>query len=175
MNILLLETLMEKEIMKTDELIKGLMWGEPRPGHSEGQVVYHVKEIFDMINKKNYSATERELFRLIALVHDSFKYQVDLKKPKTGDNHHGWYARQFAGKFIQDENILEIIQWHDEPFNIHRCGKSKQESRLETLLGRPIDWKMFIGFISMDYRTGDKNNDSADWFLQILKERGKLP
>jgi hypothetical protein len=38
--------------------------------------------------------------RIIAIIHDTFKYKVDRSKPKEGENHHGMLARRFAEKFI---------------------------------------------------------------------------
>ena len=44
--ILCPETDLERRILTMPEILQGLMWGEPRYGHPEGKVVFHVREIY---------------------------------------------------------------------------------------------------------------------------------
>jgi len=170
------------------ELQTGLSWGKPRRGHPEGAVKFHVKEIWDLINQGSYTIHETRLLRILALLHDSFKYKVDTTQPKTRENHHGWFARQFAAKhhvhlnaeFSNTEiaEILEMLQWHDEPYNIHRNLERKPKralERLEKLLSKSIrNWWLFLEFLKIDGSTGDKNNKSNAWFEDVLKSRSLL-
>jgi len=165
----------EELMLEQPELLEGLAWGKPRRGHPEGTVEPHVLEIWDQINPDIHTEAEMQTLRHIALVHDSFKYQVDPGRNRTGENHHGWYARRFAERFIDDISTLEIIQWHDEPFNIHRgWPKPRSQERWQALLERPIDWEMFLEFFIIDGSTGDKITDSIGWFQERLQEAGKI-
>ena len=94
------ETELEKRIVSDSEFIEGANYGKPRSGHPEGQVVYHIREVLDNVEKFS-GAHNREDLRIIALIHDTFKYRVDHTKPKGGMNHHAMIARKFAEKFIQ--------------------------------------------------------------------------
>src|SRR3989344_5537986 len=81
------ETEIEQKIMSDPEFIEGALWGEPRPGHPEGQVIFHILEVLNNVDKYPTSHS-REKLRIMALVHDTFKHKVDISKPRTGDNHH---------------------------------------------------------------------------------------
>ena len=45
LNILQPETESELTLISHPEIISGLLWGEPRYGHPEGKVLYHIPEI----------------------------------------------------------------------------------------------------------------------------------
>jgi len=178
------QTDLEKKILQDEELIRGLEYGNPRPGHPEGPVKFHIQEILNMIDQREYSQRERNILRFLTIVHDSFKYQVDRTRPKVGENHHGWYARKFAEKYVGEfgddaELILEILQWHDEAYLIkkhmenHADEMDKWNARLDVFLVRPIkDWLFFLEFMYHDGNTGGKESGSAYWIHDILLERG---
>jgi hypothetical protein len=119
------ETILEERICADVAWQQGVLWGEPRPGHSEGQVMYHIAEVLANIDHLARTDEERRDLRLIALIHDTFKYRVDPTKPRVGNNHHATIARQFAERYIDDAAILDIIELHDEAFNAWRLGASK--------------------------------------------------
>ncbi len=79
--------------------------------------------------------------RLIALIHDAFKYRVDESRPKIGTNHHAHIARKFAERYIHDPVLLDLIELHDEAYNSWRLGAYRNkwhhaEERLNNLLQR---------------------------------------
>lgn len=167
------ETELERLILSDPELIEGALWGEPRRGHPEGKVVYHIKEVLDNIDKFA-DKFDRESLRLIAIIHDTFKHKVDRDKPRTGDNHHAMIARRFAEKYISDKDLLDIIELHDEAYNAWSVGSrrgdwryaEKRALRLIERLGDSID--LFIKFYKCDGLTGDKKNDDFIWFLEQI-------
>ena len=112
------ETELEEKILSAPELIEGLLWGEPRRGHPEGKVIYHVRDVLKNVEKYNGGWKNRQDLRIIALVHDSFKYQVDNLKPKINENDHAVIARRFTEKYLSDENTLQIIEMHDEAIEL---------------------------------------------------------
>ena len=67
------ETALERRLIRDSELSSGLRFGCPRFGHPEGRVGLHVADILGRIGPDE---ADRARLRLIALVHDSFKYRV---------------------------------------------------------------------------------------------------
>lgn len=182
------ETELEKIIISDPEFIEGALWGKPRNGHPEGQVIYHIGHILK--NIENIRATsflngspmitllDRERLRLIAIIHDSFKYKVNRDLPKRGENHHGMIARRFAEKYITDLEVLEIIELHDEAYNAwckgwHKRQHEKAGLRAKQLierLGSSID--LYMQFYQCDNETGDKTSQNYTWFEKIVSIHG---
>ncbi len=172
------ETDLEKRICIDPEWQKGAMWGEPRPGHSEGQVISHIAEVLANVDRLARSDEERRDLRLIALIHDTFKYQVDPSKPKVGENHHAKIARRFAERYLDDTALLEIIELHDEAFNSWRLGALKDRwSEAEARAGRLIarlgeSLPLYVRFFRADNQTASKDQDALVWFEQVLRTKG---
>ncbi len=161
------ETQLEEAIMDSPEFIEGVMHGKPRPGHPEGKVLYHVREVLDNVSKYSTASNRREL-RLIALIHDTFKNKVDGSLPKSGENHHGMIARRFAERFIHDLSVLNIIELHDEAHNAHRKLDVNRAKRLVSRLGSSLE--TYLIFFKCDNETGDKEQDNIKWFEKLAKE-----
>jgi len=172
------ETDLEKRICMDPEWKKGALWGKPRPGHSEGQVISHIAEVLANIDRLASSDEERRDLRFIALIHDTFKYRVDPTKPKVGENHHAKIARRFADRYLDDMVLLEIIELHDEAFNSWRLGAlkgrwSEAEARADRLIARlGKSLPLYVRFFRADNQTVSKEQDSLDWFEQLLRKKG---
>jgi len=168
------ETELENRIINDKDFIEGVMWGKPRNGHPEGQVIYHIGNVLKNVDKYSTSKN-RDVLRLIAIIHDSFKYKVDIKKPKSGENHHAMIARRFAEKYIQDKEILEIIELHDEAYNSWCKGYRdnnwhKAETRAVQLinrLGNSIN--LYLKFYRCDNEAGGKDGADYVWFSEMCK------
>lgn len=172
MNTMNPETELEKKIVEDPEFNAGLSWGKPRPGHPEGVVSFHIEEVLsnvDLYSKRD----KRESLRLIAIVHDTFKYQVDATKNRSGENHHGYYARKFAEKYITDPKVLQVIELHDEAYNSWQKGFrdnkwDKAEERARKLIKDLGDNReLYELFFHCDNATGDKSSESYEWFIKI--------
>ena len=172
------ETELEEQICADDAWLQGAMWGEPRSGHKEGQVKYHIAEVLANVDRLARTDEERRALRLIALVHDTFKYRVDPSKPRRGTNHHAVLARRFAERYLDDPAILEIIELHDEAFNSWRVGALKgrwneADERASRLVGRlGTSLPLYVLFFRADNQTGSKECDSLVWFEQFLRRQG---
>ena len=173
------ETELEKRIISDPEFIEGANYGKPRNGHPEGQVVYHIREVLDNVDRMQ-DQTYRADLRLIALIHDTFKFKVDQTKPRAGMNHHAMIARKFAEKFIQiPEYVFDIIELHDEAYNAWQQGGRKgdwykAEKRADELLGRlQTDHRihLYLEFYYCDNNTGDKEQENYVWFHNFHKRR----
>ena len=170
------ENLTEEEIIKDDKFKAGCIYGKPRRGHPEGEVIYHIKEVLNNVDKYSDQSNRSDL-RLTALIHDSFKYKVDQSKPRSGVNHHGFIARKFAEKFIQTSRVLETIELHDEAYNSWQIGEKrldwkKAEKRAIILIDRiKNDLDFYLIFYRCDNETGDKNYDNYLWFRDLVEKQ----
>ena len=100
------ETDLERLLLSMPEFQEGLFWGEPRFGHPEGNVVFHVREVLDNIERLPKRFLEhRESLRVIAFVHDTFKFREDKSQPRDWTRHHGILARQFLEPIFTNKTI----------------------------------------------------------------------
>lgn len=171
------ETGIEEAIIASDDFILGVNWGRIRSGHPEGQVIYHIEEVLGNIEKYYANDEDRSSLRIIALVHDTFKYKVDQTKPKVGINNHGVIASLFAEKYINNITIFQIIEYHDEAYNAWQIGgrhgnwyeAERRANRLiqGLLLVGGLD--LYVKFYRCDNETGDKEQDNYKWFINLIK------
>jgi hypothetical protein len=171
------ETDLERRIMSEPALLEGLAWGEPRAGHPEGAVGTHVSHLLKTLDESGETGERRELLRFMALVHDSFKYQVRERLPRVGENHHAMRARRFAERFTDDERILAAIQFHDRPYALWRKlqRRDKLDERAFCRMIRCIpDLDLFLRFVELDGSTEGKRSEPIEWFREELVQRGLI-
>lgn len=166
---------LESEVCADPELLEGLAWGRPRRGHPEGAVGKHVADLCRTIDLWGGPAQRRADLRLIALVHDAFKGQVQYTRSRTGDNHHAMRARRFAERYTADERLLATIELHDAPYAIwkrlrRKGGRGNQA--LTRLLARIPDRDLFMRFVELDASTEGKDSEPVKWFRGELDRRG---
>ena len=157
------------------ELLKGLAWGQPRAGHPEGAVGIHVSHLLETLDRSGITGEQREALRFMALVHDSFKYQVWERLPRIGENHHAMRARRFAERFTDDERILAAIELHDRPYALWRKLRRRgelDERAFERMTDRISDPELFLRFIELDGSTEGKRPEPIAWFRDELVKRG---
>lgn len=177
MTLVIPETETERLIMEDPEWVAGLTYGKPRRGHPEGAVSNHIPEVLRNVERVAVGMADRERLRIVALVHDNFKYQVDRTRDRTGENHHGWLARHFAERYVEDEDVLDVIELHDEAFLSWKKAVSngKLEAgttraiRLIERLG-PERLPLYLRFFRADNETGDKIQDSVMWFTSLVHD-----
>ncbi|KKU13584.1 MAG: hypothetical protein UX20_C0017G0002 [Candidatus Magasanikbacteria bacterium GW2011_GWC2_45_8] len=171
------ENKLEERVMQDSEWILGSCWGMPRESHPEGAIIHHIEAVLENINNLDIINNERGKLRIIAIIHDTFKYKVDISKPKVGRNNHAVLARIFAERYVQDVDLLRIIEQHDEAFNAWKKGHDsdawdKSEERLNNLLrllGDSID--LYYKFFRCDNETGDKSQACVLWFENFLRKK----
>lgn len=165
------QTHLEKHLLGVAEFRKGLFWGKPRFGHPEGMVVFHIKEVLDNIHKLQVDDDTREQLRTIAYSHDTFKYlEEKIGKGPDRSNHHSVLARKFMEDYITDQNVLDVIEYHDEAYYCWRLqhlynrkeeGTARMNEMLSKLNG---NIQLFYLFFKCDTRTGDKIQAPLHWF-----------
>lgn len=171
------ETALEKAIIKNEAWIEGAFWGEPRPGHPEGKIIYHIREVLDNVDKIGVHKIWRQQLRLITLIHDTFKHLEEKTRPRQDWNkHHAVYAMRFAENFIAEQHILDIIELHDEAYyawGIHhyKGNEEKAMKRLNSVIHRlaPEHLQLFYLFFKCDTGTGDKTQSPVKWFEENVK------
>ena len=177
LNILQPETESELTLISHPEIMEGLLWGEPRYGHPEGKVLYHIPEIYNNINRiaTPLSINDRQKLRLITILHDSFKYIEDKNYPRDWSKHHSILARLFAENYIDDQTVLDIIELHDEAYYCWRLEVLEDEpdeaaARLDMLFDK-IGYclQLYYIFFKCDTSTGDKTQAPVKWFEKKIK------
>ena len=175
-NLLQPENTLEELLLTIPEFRYGLLWGEPRFGHPEGCVCFHVREVFDNIDRiPGLPANDRNALRLIALAHDTFKYAEDRSRPRNWSQHHSLLARKFMETYTADPVILDIIETHDDAYYIWLDARHDQtlpkirRGSLDSLLQR-IDYclQMYYLFFKCDTQTGDKTQAPLKWFEKTV-------
>lgn len=171
-----LETDLERAIASDAEWQEGARWGRPRRGHPEGAVAAHVAEVLANVDRQALDEEDRRRLRLIALVHDTFKHRVDRRRPRSGDNHHGRIARRFAERYLDDAELLEIVELHDEAYNAWRKGArtgnwEAAEERARRLIDRlGPSLPLYCRFYRADNATGSKSREPVEWFERLGRD-----
>ncbi|MBK8556412.1 MAG: hypothetical protein IPL65_11880 [Lewinellaceae bacterium] len=167
------ETPLEAQLLAQPIFREGMFWGEPRFGHPEGKVCLHVNEVLDNINRiPNLDPDDRRRLRLIAYVHDTFKFAEDRSRPRDWSKHHGVLARKFMEQFSDDAVLLTILETHDDAYyvwNSERRGFlldfDNEQKTLPDLMTRIAGFEqLYYLFFKCDTQTGDKTQASLVWF-----------
>ncbi|MBU6341437.1 MAG: hypothetical protein KGS48_08090 [Bacteroidetes bacterium] len=166
------ETALERHWFTLPEFRHGLLWGEPRFGHPEGQVALHVREVLDNINRvPRLSIAMRAQLRQIALTHDTFKYAEDRSRPRDWSKHHGLIARRFLEQFTQDQSVLDVTETHDDAFYAWLVSRQEhvlpgKQSRTLEHLHQKVGYcmQLYYTFFKCDTLTGDKTLAPMKWF-----------
>ncbi len=169
--MILPETDLEAFLLQQPEIIAGMGWGTPRFGHPEGEVWRHVVEVLANIDKLiDLPSDQRRDLRLVALVHDSFKYAEIKTEPRDWTQHHGILARRFIERYSDNRRVVELVEWHDEAYYCWRLDalyhrRNRSQQRFDRLLDHFAgEMDFYYRFFVCDTRTGDKNIAPLRWF-----------
>jgi len=164
---------LERRIVADPRWRAGAAWGLPRPGHPEGQVACHVRDVLANLERLRLAPDVRRRLRVAALVHDAFKAEVDPRRPSTRDDHHGAIARRFLEGYTDDAGLLDLVELHDEAYNSWLVGRrrgawERAEARARRLIGRlGPRLPLYLAFYRADNATGDKRPDPLEWFVAL--------
>ena len=167
------ETALERRIFADREWREAMRWGQPRAGHPEGSVAAHVAEVLQNVDRLALDADDRRRLRLVALLHDAGKRRVDRTRPQTRENHHARISRRLAERHLDDAELLELIELHDDAFNAWKRGRrsgswDRAEERARRLIERlgPA-LPAYLRFYRADNATGSKDPRPLAWFEQL--------
>jgi len=155
--------------------LKNIEYGEPRSGHPEGKTKYHIAELEEnletLVSRASGRISEEQYWKLKFLIHihDTFKTEAIPNSPILSPDSHATLARQFASAFIEDEDLLNMIQLHDVNYALwlqfDRTG-SYDVQRFKHLLETVQDWDLFLLFLILDGSTQGKERTKLIWFMR---------
>ena len=149
---------------------RNLDWGQARPGHPEGTVRAHIAEIEFNLEALRPRLADEDYWKLKLLIHthDSFKADAEEGVPISHPKSHASLARQFLGEFCPDNDLLAMVQYHDEPFALWRqvAAKGKyNQQRFAALIDAIKDWNLFLAFNLIDGCTEGKAREPLVWLF----------
>ena len=161
-----------EKIMADPRYQKNIEFGEPRTGHPEGKIKFHIAELDENLEKlvpRGISQEQYWKLKSLIHVHDTFKADATPNSRILNPNSHASLAKKFAADFIDDEDLLNMIQFHDVNYALwlqfHRTG-SYDVQRFENLLETIQDWDLFLMFLILDGSTKGKERSKLIWFIQ---------
>jgi hypothetical protein len=163
-------------LTRDERYLANLDWGQPRRGHPEGTVRAHIEELEQNLIRLRGRLTDEESWKLRLLIHthDSFKAEALAGVAISNPRSHASLARAFLAEFCQEEDLLAMVQLHDEPYALwkrqqHRA--SPDADRFEKLLAAIHDWNLFSAFLLIDGCTAGKDRGSLQWFFAEIAGR----
>ena len=161
-----------ERMMADARYLKNIEYGEPRSGHPEGKVKFHIIELEENLEKlvpRGISEEQYWKLKFLIHVHDTFKAEATADVPILNPKSHASLARKFAAEFITDEDLLNMIQLHDVNYALwkqfHATG-SYDNDRFHSLLSTIRDWDLFLLFLILDGSTTGKERSKLIWFLR---------
>jgi hypothetical protein len=150
---------------------RNLDWGQPRPGHPEGTVRAHIAELEDNLNRLRHKLSDEECWKLRLLIHthDTFKPEAVEGIAISDSRSHASLARAFLASYCDDDDLLAMVQYHDEPYALWRQFESRgkfNEARLTALLANIKDWNLFLAFSIIDGCTAGKGREPLRWLFE---------
>ena len=172
--IRLMEEILQR-IMSDPRYIKNIEYGEPRSGHPEGKVKYHIAELENNLEKLSAKISNEQYWKLKFLihVHDTFKAEAVPNSPIMSPNSHASLARKFASEFTDDTDLLNMVQFHDLNFSLWKQYSptgSYDVDGFQTLLKTIVDWDLFLMFLIMDGCTKGKDPKKLTWFIGEVRK-----
>ncbi|MEZ5939859.1 MAG: hypothetical protein R3C18_00620 [Planctomycetaceae bacterium] len=149
---------------------RNLDWGAPRKGHPEGSIRAHIAELERnlAVLQSKLSNDECSRIRILIHTHDTFKPNARQGVPITHPESHASLARQFLAEFCEDNDLLAMIQYHDEPYALWQQVRSKgacNKERFQLLLQNITDWNLFLAFNVIDGCTAGKGREPLQWLF----------
>lgn len=161
-----------ERVQSDPRYVKNIEYGEPRPGHPEGRIKYHIAELeenLETLVTRGISEEQYWKLKFLIHVHDTFKAEALANVAINNPNSHASLARKFAAEFIDDPDLLHMIQLHDVDYALwqqfRRTGSYSQE-RLQRLVETIQDWELFLMFLIIDGSTKGKQRAMLNWFFQ---------
>ena len=102
-------------------------------------------------------------------VHDTFKADALANSPIQDPQSHASLAKAFASEFIDDEDLLNMLQFHDVNYSLWQQWKrtgSYDVERLTRLVKTIRDWDLFMMFLIVDGSTEGKESSKLIGFIQ---------
>lgn len=168
-----------KQILADLRYQKNIEYGEPRSGHPEGKVKLHIAELethLEALVSHGISQDDYWKLKFLIHVHDAFKAEAKKGVSISDPRSHASLARTFAAEFIDDSDLLNMIQFHDAGYALWREFNhtgAYDIARFQTLLETIHDWDLFLTFSIIDGCTAGKDRSKLIWFIEEVKKHKK--
>ena len=167
-----------EQIVSDPRYLKNIEYGEPRSGHPEGKVKYHITELEEILERFAQRISEEQYWKLKFLihVHDAFKANAIPNSRIENPNSHASLARKFASEFTDDADLLNMLQFHDVNFALwkeYAATGSYDLERLSRLLETIVDWDLFLIFLIIDGSSIGKDPEKLRWFVAEVRKHKK--
>jgi len=168
------------DLIKADpRYLKNIEYGEPRDGHPEGKVKFHIADLeanLEILTEKNISDSDYWKLKFMIHAHDSFKAEAQRETPALHPKNHASLAREYASQFTDDADLLNMIQFHDENYDLwlgYLQNGDFDKERFQNLLNTIKNWDLFLMFIIIDGCTEGKDLDKLSWFIDEVRKYKK--
>ena len=168
-----------KKILADPRYQKNIEYGEPRSGHPEGKVKFHITELEEnlrTLRERGISEADYWKLKFLVHIHDTFKAEAVPNVPILHPRSHASLAREYASQFTADSDLLKIIQFHDENYALwiqfSRTG-SYDNQRFNKLLEAIKNWDLFFMFLIIDGCTRGKEPSKVAWFINDVRKYKK--
>jgi hypothetical protein len=164
-----------EQVMADPRYLKNIEYGEPRSGHPEGKVKFHIAELEANLEKLAPKISEEQYWKLKFLiqVHDTFKADAIPDSPIESPHSHASLARKFASEFTDEADLLAMIQFHDVNFALWKqfaATGTYDLKRFSVLLDTMVDWDLFLMFLIIDGCTPGKDPEKLRWFITEVRK-----
>lgn len=155
---------------------KNIEYGQPRAGHPEGKVRFHIADLeanLERLRQRGISEEEYWKLKLLIHVHDTFKAEAKKNVPVLHPRSHATLARQYAARFTNDKDLLNMIQYHDQNYYLwldYLRNGSLDLTTFQTLLDTIQDWDLFLMFTIIDGHTAGKDKNKLEWFIEEVRK-----
>ena len=163
------------KLIQDPRYLSNLDWGEPRSGHPEGSIRAHIAELEGNLDSLRHQFRDDQYWKLKVLIntHDTFKGEAKAGVAITDPLSHASLAQQFLERYCDDQDLLNMAQFHDEGHALWRQfvekGKYSQE-RFGRLLSTIRDWNLFLWFCIIDGSTEGKEREGLRWFINEVNQ-----
>lgn len=155
---------------------RNIEFGEPRSGHPEGKVKFHIADLeanLELLQERGIKEGDYWKLKFMIHVHDSFKAEAKRHSPTLHPRNHASLAREYASHYTDDADLLNMIQYHDENYGLWKeysqTGQYDTE-RFQNLLAVIKNWDLFLLFIIIDGCTNGKAYQKLGWFIDEVKK-----
>jgi hypothetical protein len=165
-----------EQIIADSRYQKNVEFGQPRSGHPEGKVKNHITDLEVNREKLRSRIDNTEIYwklKFLIHIHDTFKAEAISRVQAIDPQSHETLARNFASEFVDDNDMLNIIQFHDENYFLWKQFKGSGQydiSYLKFLLEKIHDWNLYLIFTIIDGYTLGKDIEKLSWFIGEVRK-----
>ncbi len=165
-----------KEIIADPRYQKNIEFGEPRPGHPEGKVKFHIADLeknLELLSRHGISDSEYWKLKFLIHIHDTFKAEAERDVPILHTHSHATLAKEYARQYTDDPDLLNILQFHDKNYSMwleYLRNGSYDVGDFQDLLDSIRDWDLFLMFTIIDGRTKGKDISKLVWFINEVSK-----